>query len=417
MLARLVHGQLYYGWLIVIILAITETISWGILYYTFAVVLPAMEQELHWSRIAMTGAFSSALLASGIAAPLVGRWLDQRGPRLLMTAGSCVATGLVLAWSQTKQLPAFYVIWIGIGITMATLLYEPAFVVVNAWFVRQRSRALSIVTFVAAFASTIFIPLATELSQRFGWRAAILVLAIVLGVGTIPLHLFVLRRRPADLGLSVDGDSYLAGAQLQPQRRRDISVRVALRDRTFWWLTTGFTLTTLAAIAITIHLIPYLLDHGYDARFAALAASVIGAMKFPGRLAFAPLERRIPHRYLAALLVLLQGVAVLILMMVPGTSGVLCGVALFGAASGAGTLARPALLAEHYGQAHYGSINGVLAFFLAGAQALAPVGAGALYTVFGRYEPVLWIVILIFALAFGAVLRTEQSRPSVIATS
>ena len=51
------------------------------------------------------------------------------------------------------------------------------------------------------------------------------------------------------------------------------------------------------------------------------------------------------------------------------------------------------------------------------APTLAPVGAGALYTVFGRYEPVLWIVILIFALAFGAVLRTEQSRPAVIATS
>src|SRR5581483_2552920 len=165
MLARLAHGRFYYGWAIVVALAVTETISWGILYYTFAVVLPAMERELHWSRIAMTGAFSAALLASGVAAPLVGRWLDHRGPRLLMTAGSCAATALVIAWSQAEKLPTFYLIWVGIGITMATLLYEPAFVVVNAWFVRRRSRALSIVTFVAAFASTIFIPLATELSQ------------------------------------------------------------------------------------------------------------------------------------------------------------------------------------------------------------------------------------------------------------
>jgi MFS family permease len=365
----------------------------------------------------MTGAFSVALLASGIAAPLVGRWLDRRGPRLLMTAGSCVAAGLVVAWSQVTQLPAFYLIWIGLGVTMATLLYEPAFVVVNAWFVRQRSRALSIVTFVAAFASTIFIPLATELSERLGWRAAILTLAIVLGVGTIPLHLLVLRRRPADLGLPIDDDFSLAGVELRPQRRRDIPVRAALRDHTFWWLTASFTLTTLAAIAITIHLIPYLLDHGYDARFAALAASVIGAMKFPGRLAFAPLERRMPHRYLAALLILLQAVSVLVLMFMPGGIGVLCSAALFGASSGAGTLARPALLAEHYGQAHYGSINGVLAFFLAGAQALAPVGAGALYTLFGRYEPVLWLVTLIFVLAFGAVLRTKQSTTAVTALS
>lgn len=71
-------------------------------FYTFAVVLPAAEQKRQWSRVAMTGAFSAALLASGIAAPLVGRWLDHRGPRLLTTTGSCIATGLVLAWSQTK---------------------------------------------------------------------------------------------------------------------------------------------------------------------------------------------------------------------------------------------------------------------------------------------------------------------------
>jgi len=93
--------------------------------------------------------------------------------------------------------------------------------------------------------------------------------------------------------------------------------------------------------------------------------------------------------------------------------GVLGSAALFGTASGAGTLARPALLAEYYKQAHYGSINGVLAFFLARAQALTPVGAGALYTAFGRYEPVLGIVTLVYSAAFGAVLRTKQRMQPV----
>lgn len=405
--------RIYYGWVIVVTLALTETISWGILYYTFAVMLPAMETELGWSRVAMTGAFSIALLASGIAAPLVGRWLDQRGPRLLMTLGSCLATALVVAWSQVEQLLTFYLIWIGIGIAMATLLYEPAFVVVNMWFVRQRGRALASVTFVAAFASVIFIPLATELSQRLGWRPALLVLSGILGIGTIPLHLLLLRRHPADLGLALDGEPITVGNESPQRTERSVSVQAALRDRIFWWLTIGFTLTTLSAIAVTVHLIPYLLDHGYDARFAALAASLIGAMKFPGRLMFAPLEQRIAHRHLAALLVLLQAIAVIILVMASGAAAILCSAALFGAASGAGTLARPALLAEYYGTAHYGSINGVLAFFLAGAQALAPVGAGALYTVFGGYEPVLWIVVLIFAVALAAVLRIEQPTPPI----
>jgi predicted MFS family arabinose efflux permease len=325
-----------------------------------------------------------------------------------MTLGSSAATLLVLAWSMVDQLATFYLIWAGIGVTMSTVLYEPAFVVVTAWFDRQRGRALAIVTFVAAFASVIFIPLATELSQQLGWRAALAALSIVLGVGTIPLHWLFLRRRPHDLGLLPDGDTIVADAASPHAPGRSVSMRAALRERAFWWLTVGFTLNTLAVIAVTVHLIPYLLDHGYDARFAALAASVIGAMKFPGRLAFAPLERRVARRHLAALLVLLQAVAVLTLAFVPGATGVLCGAALFGAASGAGTLARPALLAELYGAAHYGSINGVLALFLAGAQALAPVGAGALYTLFGRYEPVLWLIAIIFGAAFCAVLRTDQ---------
>jgi hypothetical protein len=40
------------------------------------------------------------------------------------------------------------------------VLYEPAFVVVANWFVRKRSRALTVLTFLAGFASVIFIPLA-----------------------------------------------------------------------------------------------------------------------------------------------------------------------------------------------------------------------------------------------------------------
>jgi MFS family permease len=101
-----------------------------VLYYAFSVFLVPMQEELGWSRAAMTGAFSLALLFSGWAGVPVGRWLDRYGPRALMTVGSLAATGLVLAWGAVTNLPAFYLIWAGTGITMAAVLYEPAFVVV-----------------------------------------------------------------------------------------------------------------------------------------------------------------------------------------------------------------------------------------------------------------------------------------------
>jgi predicted MFS family arabinose efflux permease len=405
---RWLQRKVYYGWVIVLALACTETISWGVLYYTFAVLMPLMEADLGWSRVAMTGAFSLAALLAGLAAPLFGRWLDRRGARMLMTIGSCLATALVFAWALVADLWAFYLIWAGLGLAMAAVLYEPSFVVVTAWFDRQRVRAMSIITFVAGFASVIFIPLASYLARAQGWRMALLTLAAILGIGTIPLHALLLRRRPQDLGLHPDGAAPVPPEDRLPARpARSLDLRAALRDPAFWWLTSAFTLSALAAVAITIHIIPYLLDRGYSAGFAAGVASLVGAMKFPGRLLFAPLEARVARRWIAVLLALLQTLALLVLVLVRGAGGALAFAALFGAANGAITLARPALLAEYYGPGQYGSISGVLALFLAGAQALAPIGAGALYAGFGSYEPVIWILA---ALSLLSVASVSQAR-------
>src|SRR5688572_19298616 len=134
----------YYGWVLVAALGVTETVSWGILYYAFTVFLQPMEAELGWSRAALTGAFSLAVLVSGLAAVPVGHVLDRHGARALMTVGSCAGTLLVLAWALVEHLVVFYSIWVGIGLAMAAVLYDPAFAVVTVWFRRLRGRALTV---------------------------------------------------------------------------------------------------------------------------------------------------------------------------------------------------------------------------------------------------------------------------------
>ena len=54
--------RFYYGWVIVATLALTETVSWGILFYAFSVFLVPMRGALGWSEAALTGAYSLALL-------------------------------------------------------------------------------------------------------------------------------------------------------------------------------------------------------------------------------------------------------------------------------------------------------------------------------------------------------------------
>jgi MFS family permease len=102
-----------------------------------------------------------------------------------------------------------------------------------------------------------------------------------------------------------------------------------------------------------------------------------------------------------------QVAGLLALLLTRSTAGVFLFVALFGMGFGAITPARAALLAEFYGPAHYGRINSLLAFAITCSRAVAPIGAGILYTVTGGYESALWTLTVASALAVGAILLAE----------
>ena len=220
------------AWGIVGALSITETISWGILYYAFAVFLLPMQRELGYSAAQLTGAFSLALLVSAVAGIAVGRHLDRHSPRTVMTAGSVAGVLLVVAWSQVHGLLAFYALWIGIGVVMAAVLYEPAFTVLAKWFPRsvERRRAMTAMTLAGALASFIFLPLAQALIDAYGWRDALLVLAAILALGPFPLHAVALRKAPAGGRRRAPTPSTSAGE--------------ALRSTSFWLLSGAFFLAT-----------------------------------------------------------------------------------------------------------------------------------------------------------------------------
>jgi hypothetical protein len=385
-----------YAWVIVATLALTETVSWGVLYYGFAVFLVPMEQEFGWSRAQLTGAFSLALLLSGFVAPLVGRWLDQRGPRLPMTFGSLAATLLLLAWSRITQLAAFYAVWAGLGLVMTLVLYEPAFATIAKWFERRRRQALTVLTLVGALASVIFTPFITWLIALLGWRTALLVLAGLLALTTVLPHALLLRAPPRE--------------PISPRPRAATNARAALRTLPFWALTAALTLAAFVTVTVTVHLLPSLLDRGYAPAFAASATGLVGLMQIPGRLLIAPLGRWLSDRVLTTLVFLVQGGA-LLLLLVAGhrAAGVLAFVVLFGMANGMITIVRAARPAELFGSAAYGAIAGAMTLPVTLARAAAPFGAGLLYTALGRYQPIWLVLVVVGALSAGAACLTETA--------
>lgn len=392
--------------MLVLALGVTETVSYGILAYAFPVFIVPMGAELGWSRTAVTGAFSLASLVAGAAAIPVGRRVDRHGARGTMTAGSVLAVLVLLGWSRVESLPAFYLLSVGLGVAMAATLYEPAFAVVASWFLRLRGRALTVLTFMGGFASVVFVPLATWLVAAHGWRAALVWLAGILALLTVPPHALLLRRRPEDLGLRPDGEARALLAQMAPggTAERSVPAREAVRSASFFWLATAFGLSSLATTGLAVHLIPLLLERGFAPGFAGAALGAVGLMALPGRLVFTPLGSRWPRGAVTASIFALQALGIAALLGTGGSRGVWAFVVLFGAGFGAITPARAALLAELYGRTHYASISGVLALVLSLARAAAPVGASLLYVAGGGYDVVLWALLGTTAVSGAAVL-------------
>lgn len=396
-----------YGWVLAWSLGLTELISWGVLVYAFGVFLVPMQVELGWSAAELTGAYSLGILVSAVLAVPTGRWLDRRGPRLLMTVGSVLTVLLLVAWSQVASLPLFYLLFIGAGFAMAATLYEPAFAVIAGWFTRRRPAAMLIVTALGGLASVVFIPLCGILVSRYGWRDALLALAVIVALTTVPIHALLLRPAATEP----------EGAQPVPDTRA-VSDRVrvrALASSSFRWLAACMVLLTLGRIAVIIHLVAYLIDRGYTLTDAALAGGAVGILQVCGRLLVTVARGAVPERLLYGGIFVAQGASVALLLLTDGhdaaaTAAVIGFVAVFGLGFGLPELLRATLMADFYGTVSYGSINGVLALFVTCARAAAPFAAGLVRTYTGSYTLAIAGAGLCIVAGAGALLAAHAAH-------
>ena len=376
------------GWRMVWALAVTETVSYGVLYYSFAVFLVPMRDELGASTAQLSGALTLALALTGVGGVVVGRWLDRFGARWVMTAGSLLGAASVVAWSQAQGLVQLYVAFTGIGLASAAVLYEPAYAVINTWFRRDRHKALFTLTVVAGFASTIFLPASQFLIEVVGWRPALLVLAGVVAACAVP-HALLLRRSPSDLGLAPDGspddDVPPSAADVSPAG--DLApyrgAGAAWRRPPVRWLTLATALQMVANAAVAVFLVAYLLETGAPPGLAAVAAGGLGALSVTGRVVLTVLAARLGIGHVTAAMVAGQAVGVAMLFLLPQPVATVVFVLLFGVGFGVLNISRPVLLGSYVPAGVFASVSGQQALAGQFGRVVAPITAGALITGFG----------------------------------
>jgi cyanate permease len=299
---------------------------------------------------------------------------------------------------------------------MAATLYEPAFAVAVAWFIRRRALALTILTSVGGLASTIFVPTIAASIDARGWRTTLLGLAGVLAIINLPIYAFVVRSRPSDLGLRPDGErgaaiETRAAAAQAAQAAQEPSARSnRWTPEAAWLLAIIFGLSSLSSAAAAVHVFPFLVARGFTTQSAALGMAAVGASQVPARLAFGAVAKLLPPAWIAPSIFLMQALGFACLGFASRTSlFVALFAVLFGFANGLTTLVRSVLVADRFDLAQYGSISGTIAFCGQLARAAGPIAAAWVASAW-HYELAWWLIACVLCIA-AAAMRLVERQP------
>lgn len=376
-------------------LCIAELASWGLLYYSLPVAVTPISADMGWSHTTVTAALTLGLIVSALAGVRVGKLLDAHGPRTLMSIGTLIGIVALLLVAAAPNLFVFFFAWVLAGFAQAATLYPPAFAVVTRWYGAERTKPLTTITLVGGLASTVFAPIIAWLIDSWGWRPAYVILAGILAVTALPMHWFFLNR-----GWTDD----MSRNSTVPSRAE---IRSITRSPKFVLLQLAVALATFTLFAVTINIIPLIIERGAGYSLAAIALGTVGFGQVAGRFFYPALERHTTSRARTILLFACGAIGLWLLAFVSGPIWLLIGIGMLtGGVRGCITLLQATAVADRWGTTNFGAINGVFVAPITVGTALAPVAGPALAGVVGGYP---MMAIVMAALLTGATVLSART--------
>jgi MFS family permease len=383
------------GWL-----SLGQLITWGSVFYTFALLMEPVERELGLTRAQSSLAFSLALLAEGALAYPVGRWIDRGHERAVMTGGSLLVAACLVLHSVINSTAGFYAVWIGLGAGLAATLYSPVFAVVTRRFPHDFRRAIITLTFLGGLASTVFIPLSAWLIQSLGWRHALWVLAALQLLVCAPLHAVWLRGAPAPAAPRTGGKTQSPAAYLRSAPFLLIGVFVV-----------GMMGVTAA---LPPHMISLLRGTGLAEAWVIAIPASIGLIQVLGRLLLYFFEHHFDLHLANRLIPTLIPLGLAALLAGAGHAwAALLFVLLYGLGNGMMTIVKGTAIAQYVSRDHVASLNGALGLPSALARAVAPLLLGLMWSAEAGYVWGLWLLLAMSAAAAIALFLAQRKALAI----
>jgi MFS family permease len=397
--------RFFYGWVIVGCAMFALLVANGFTIGGISVFDESLLREFGWSRATLKFRDLLTFAIAGLLGPLAGYLADRFGVRKLMLAGSVMLVVALSSYSQITSARGMY----GVHVILALVLLMCGLIVdvmlVSRWFVRNRGKALGILTGGASLGGAAFPQVCAWLLRSYGWRTSFLILASLGGVLFVLVWLLV-KEYPADMGLEPMGLDRNAVAKTDA----GMEYSAALRTVTFWALAVTAMTTFYSIMSVSAHLFLHLRAQGFEPAAAARGLSLLFFAGLLGKFSVGFLADVMDRkRILQVSLILMFLGSVLLLSGRPGLLWPF--VALFGFGWGGIYTLLQFLTVSSFGLRAAGKILGTISVLDALGGGLGPWVTGVLFDRAHSYQTAFTIVcaLLLVAIAAAAAMRVSPA--------
>lgn len=404
--------RVFHGWWIVAAGFLCTLLALGSTTYSFGLFVAPMAETFGLSRADANGGFIFLLLGFAIWAPVIGRLLDRLPARRVMTAAA-LSFGigfLLIAAAPAPWMMALAIVGpvafgtVGCGALAANT-------VTSRWFLRQRGRAMGLLAVSTSAGGFSMPPLIAWLMETFGWRTALAIQGVLVAGLAAAAILWLIRDRPADLGLHLDGAAEDPTVGLgAPPKAVLWRYGPLLRNANFWLLALGAGILLGADQALLATMVPYGLDAGFSASQAALLMSSLTFSAIVGKLIIGALADRVDKRWLFAAVAACNLGFLVVLMSAPSYPVLMLACALIGLAIGGTYPLWMTLTADCFGSASFGSVMGAMNLVVMPFSIIAVRFIGEVYDRTGGYNPAFQVFIGTAVISALLVFAVRPSR-------
>ena len=405
--------QVYYGWWLLAGSIAAMALGSGVSFWAFGLYIEPLESQFGWSRGEVSGALSLGLLTGGLSGPLIGRWIDVRGPRQVILFGA-VTTALTYGLlATTSELWQWYLYSAINGVFRQMMFFIPFQALISRWFDRRRGVALSILGTGFALGGVVVVPAMRVVIDSLGWDVSFVVSGLAITLLFVPLGTLLVRNDPSDVGAQPDGAALPAGslaeAEASARRVSGLTLRAAMATPHFWLVGIGFTFFFFGLFGMLVHQIPLYVSIGVPRGTAALIVSATAALGMGSRLAFGLIADRVTRfEHLVIAMCACLASALIALLLDSGVVGITLFVVLWVCGTGGGPIIEAMLLTRMFGLAHFATLLGAMLVIEELGLVISPTIAGWIFDVTGSYD--LALVLFVCSFGLGALLFAVVSR-------